>query len=274
MRGGTPAGERGTDRAHVGTVALLLGLLALVALLSGCLPPSTAGRVRPVPHGALPAPGPSPTQDPDAFTVPVDPEDVIWSDRNAVEGALVITGFRGSVKPLDPARLTASWREGCPVGPEDLRLVTVTYWTFEGTEAQGELVLHAQVADSALAVFETLHAQHFPIRSIRLVDEFGGDDDASMAADNTSAFNCRPVSGGRGWSEHAYGRAIDLNPRENPFLRGSVVLPPEGAAYVDRPEEPGVVQDAQVEAFAARGWQWGGNWSSPVDLQHFSTTGR
>ncbi|WP_263118691.1 M15 family metallopeptidase [Cellulomonas sp. RIT-PI-Y] len=236
---------------------------------------------------AVPAPSPAPSPDvtgtsgeahvtaPLVTAAPVTTSvDLVWPDLHAVEGEPVITGFRSSVAPVDAARLTSSWRPGCPVPVSDLRSVTVTHWTFEGTEATGELVLHAEVADSAVAVFAALYDQGFPIRSMRLVDEFGGSDDASMAADNTSAFNCRPVAGGTGWSEHAYGRAVDLNPRENPYLRGTVVLPPEGAPYADRPQEPGVVQDAQVAAFAAQGWRWGGAWSSPVDLQHFSTTGR
>ena len=97
-----------------------------------------------------------------------------------------------------------------------------------------------------------------------------------MAADNTSAFNCRPVAGPDRWSEHSYGRAIDLNPVENPWVRGTAVAPPAGAAFVTREPAPGVIlpDDVVVRAFAAAGWSWGGSWESPVDYQHFSTTGR
>ncbi|NTW42209.1 MAG: M15 family metallopeptidase, partial [Cellulomonadaceae bacterium] len=97
-----------------------------------------------------------------------------------------------------------------------------------------------------------------------------------MEADNTSAFNCRAITGGTAWSEHAYGRAIDLNPVENPYVVGDHVAPEAGRAYVDRPELPGVIHDGDVvvTAFAAAGWTWGGTWSSPVDYQHFSVTGR
>ena len=172
--------------------------------------------------------------------------------------------------------MAPSWRPGCPVPLEDLRYVTVSHRTFDGTTAAGELVVHADVADALVGVFAELDRNGFPIRLMRLVDDFGADDDASMAADNTSAFNCRAVTGGTGWSEHAYGRALDLNPVENPYVVGSFVAPPEGRAFLDRPDQPGVLHrgDAVVTAFARAGWLWGGDWTRPVDYQHFSTTGR
>jgi hypothetical protein len=187
--------------------------------------------------------------------------------------------FAGTIAAITPdlaARMAPSWREGCPVPLADLRYLTVTHLDMTGAVVTGEIVVHADVAESVVAVFGELFALGYPIRSMRLVDDFGGSDDASMAADNTSAFNCRPISRGTGWSEHAYGRAMDLNPRENPYVRGSLVLPPEGIPYASRPDEPGVVHadDAVVRAFAAHGWQWGGDWADPIDYQHFSTTGR
>jgi hypothetical protein len=169
-----------------------------------------------------------------------------------------------------------SWRPGCPVPLADLRYLTVTHWTFDGSTATGELVVRADLADGLAGVFEQLFAVGYPIERMNLVDDFGADDDASMAANNTSAFNCRAVTGGTGWSEHSYGRALDLNPVQNPYVRGSTVLPPAGAAYADRPEKPGVLHDGDpvVAAFAAAGWSWGGRWTGTVDYQHFSTTGR
>ncbi len=187
--------------------------------------------------------------------------------------------YAAAVTPITPelaARMHASWRPGCPVPLEDLRYVTVTHHDMAGGVATGELVVHADVAAGLVEVFRTLFDAGFPIASMRLVDDFGADDDASMAADNTSAFNCRAVTGGSSWSEHSYGRAIDVNPVENPYVRGSTVLPPAGAAFVGRPVAPGVILDGDVvvQAFAAHGWQWGGHWTSPKDYQHFSTTGR
>ena len=94
----------------------------------------------------------------------------------------------------------------------------------------------ASVTDAVLEVFRTLYDQRFPIRRMEPVDVYGGDDDASMAADNTSGFNCRPAvaDGPPHWSNHAYGLAIDVNPVENPYLLGGRVLPPAGADYLDR----------------------------------------
>ena len=122
-----------------------------------------------------------------------------------------------------------------------------------------------------------LFALRYPIRRMRLVDAFGADDHRSMDADNTSAFNCRFVAGSPGvWSEHAYGRAIDVNPIENPYVTDSGhVSPPAGAGFADRSHAKGVIHRGGpvVRAFAAIGWEWGGNWSWPKDYQHFSATG-
>ena len=230
--------------------------------------PVTVGLVLPAPRGHPPPPAetstpPAPTESPVGPTPAPGPPT-----------------FTSSISPITPAlaaRLTpTSWREGCPVPLADLRYVTVSHWTFEGTVTAGELVVHADVADDVRGVFSSLFAVRFPIRSMRLVDDFGGDDDASMAADNSSAFNCRAVTGGTAWSEHAYGRALDLNPVENPYVLDDLVLPPPGRAFLDRPDAPGVIHadDAVVRALAAAGWRWGGYWDRPVDYQHFSVSGR
>nr|WP_291888505.1 M15 family metallopeptidase [Cellulomonas sp.] len=187
--------------------------------------------------------------------------------------------FTSTISEITPdlaARMSSSWREGCPVPLADLRYVTVTHHDFAGDAVQGELVVHADSADAMVAVFHALWDAGYPIRSLRLVDDFGGSDDASMAADNTSALNCRAVTGGTRWSEHAYGRAIDVNPVENPYVLGRHVAPPAGREFADRPDAPGVIHDDDVvvQAFASVGWEWGGDWSSPIDYQHFSATGR
>lgn len=170
----------------------------------------------------------------------------------------------------------SSWHPGCPVPLADLRYVTVTYRDFAGSDQQGELVVAGSVADAVVATFHELYDDGYPIASMRLVDDFGGDDNASMSANNTSAFNCRPVTGGGGFSEHSYGTAIDLNPVQNPYLSGSLVLPEEGRQYLDRHSAPGVIEagDDVVTAFADHGFAWGGSWNGPIDYQHFSTSGR
>jgi putative cell wall-binding protein len=191
-------------------------------------------------------------------------------------------GFRGtaSALPGDVAERMhgVSWRPGCPVGLGDLALLELAHRTFEGGSAGGVMVVHRDRAHDVLGVFAALYDARFPLARVRLVDDYGADDDASMDADNTHAFNCRHVAGTTRWSEHAYGRAIDLNPVENPYVSGSgAVSPPAGSAFVDRQDaRPGMVVDPGpvVEAFAAVGWGWGGDWTSIKDYQHFSATGR
>lgn len=175
------------------------------------------------------------------------------------------------------AELGASWRPGCPVGPADLRKVWVTHYDMAGEVVWGSLVVHRNRAPDIVAVFEQLYDARFPIARMEPVDVFGASDDASMAANNTSAFNCRTVAGTNRWSEHAYGRAIDINPIENPYVSNGVADPPAGQAHVGRSAAtPGLITDgdAVVRAFASVGWGWGGNWTSIKDYQHFSTTGR
>ena len=198
--------------------------------------------------------------------------------------ALVTRGTRVTSSPMLPAYtavispvgdVSASWRPGCPVAPADLRLVTVTSIGFDGKPGTGRIVVAADVARATADVFGSLYAMRYPIARMEPVEAFGGSDDASMAADNTSAFNCRATTGGTGFSEHSYGTAIDLNPVENPYVKGSTVLPEAGRAFVERKPAPGVILagDAVVRAFADRGFSWGGDWNSLKDYQHFSVSG-
>jgi hypothetical protein len=181
--------------------------------------------------------------------------------------------FTGAVEPVTWADLRFSYRAGCPVGPAQLRTVRVAYRDFGGRARIGRLVVARRHAPSLVRVFRTLWDARFPLRSVEPVSRYRGSDDASMAADNTSGFNCRRVEGTPRWSMHALGEAVDVNPAENPYVRGSHVSPPAGRAYLDRRlVRPGmaVAGGVLVRAFAAVGWRWGGTWG---DYQHFSTTG-
>jgi D-alanyl-D-alanine carboxypeptidase len=188
---------------------------------------------------------------------------------------------RGSAEPIGPhlrQRMAGvSWHRGCPVGFNRLRLLRVRHWGFDGTVHRGRLVVHRDSVQAMLGVMHRLYALHFPIRRMRLVDAYGADDHRSMDADNTSAFNCRVVAGTDRWSEHAYGRAIDLNPVENPYTDDDgYVSPPAGAPFADRSQRaPGLIhrKGPVVAAFARAGWEWGGDWAWPKDYQHFSATG-
>lgn len=166
----------------------------------------------------------------------------------------------------------ASWRLGCPVGPDNLMHLDVAHITADGSVAQGRLTVHRDVADDVTAFFAQLYRSRVPITSMVPAAAFDGDDDAMMAANNTSAFNCRAVVGGSGWSRHAFGRAIDINPLVNPYVRGDLVLPPTGVAWVDRAiYDPGMLRDNDSFVTLVRstpGWRWGGDWSSLKDYQH------
>ena len=186
--------------------------------------------------------------------------------------------FQASIAPVTVAELGKSWHPGCPVGPSQLRNVTVSYVGFDGRAHTGTLVVRGTVAASVRAVFRTLYASRFPIRRIEPVAKYGADDHRSMAADNTSAFNCRyaQATGPKRWSAHAYGEAIDVNTIENPYVQGSYVSPPAGRAYTDRSryrKGMAVAGGVLVRAFASVGWLWGGRWSGTPDYQHFSRTG-
>lgn len=185
--------------------------------------------------------------------------------------------FRSSVVSLTAADLPSSWRPGCPLAVEDLRAIDATHWGFDGRVHDGRIVVAADAAEDVEGVLRDLFDAHYPIEKMEPIDVYGGSDEASIDADNTSAFNCRKATGGSSWSEHAYGRAVDLNPLVNPYVKGDTVLPPQSARYLDRTlEDQGVIHDGDpaVVAFESRGWVWGGTWTTLKDYQHFSRSGR
>jgi peptidoglycan LD-endopeptidase CwlK len=157
---------------------------------------------------------------------------------------------------------------------EQQKLVGVTYWGFDGKVHRGQLVVDKELEKDIAEVFELALKEKFPFRSLipvshpkfRKNDKW--DDDLSMAANNTSGFNYREVTGGTSLSKHALGRAIDINPLQNPYIKGKLTLPP-GSKY--DPDAPGTLtaDHPVTKAFLARGWEWGGNWKSLKDYQHF-----
>ncbi len=180
--------------------------------------------------------------------------------------------YRSSIENVTAAQLGSSYTpaSGC-VPPDALRAVDLTHWGYDGTVHQGRLIIASAEAERVAAIFGDLYAARFPIERVEPVDRYGADDEASMRANNTSGYNCRTIAGTTTLSNHAFGRAIDVNPLHNPYVRGEAVDPPEGAPWADRSNRrPGMIfgGDAVVAAFAARGWGWGGSWTSP-DFQHF-----
>ena len=190
--------------------------------------------------------------------------------------------FTFSARRLGPALRSrvsgSSWHPGCPVPLAELRYLRIGYRGFDRRARVGEMIVAASAVSDVRRVFARLFRARFPIRRMRLVDDYGGSDFASIEADNTSAFNCRRATGSSRFSEHAYGRAIDVNPIENPYVYpDGTTAHPASRPYLDRSRhrrgmayEGGVL----VRAFDRAGWSWGGDWSSPKDYQHFSSTGR
>ena len=150
----------------------------------------------------------------------------------------------------------------------NLVLVDVDYWSFDGREHRGQLVIHKDLAEEVKAIFADIKKARFPIEKMAPVSKYAWSDEASMEDNNSSSFNYRSVQGWRRLSVHAYGRAIDINPRLNPYVKDGVSLP-AGAVY--SPEVLGSITQygPVVEAFRKRGWKWGGSWRKLKDWQHF-----
>lgn len=170
-----------------------------------------------------------------------------------------------------------SYKEDCTVPLSDLRYVRVLYCGFDSSSHTGELVVSKSIAEDITGVFRTLYAARYPIGKMVLVDEYGGDDNASMLDNNTSAFNYRTVNGTTTLSRHSQGMAIDINPLFNPWvytLDGKDVIdPPAGSQYADRSlDNPYYIdhEDLCYRLLTDLGFEWGGDWSSSKDYQHFS----
>ncbi|WP_020671336.1 M15 family metallopeptidase [Amycolatopsis nigrescens] len=186
--------------------------------------------------------------------------------------------YSAQVQEVPPDVLARStWQPACPVPAAALRYVTMSFRGFDGRAHTGEMLLNASVAQPVTRVFERLFANGFPIEEMRVTRADELDAAPTGDGNNTGAFVCRPARGQTNWSAHAYGLAIDLNPFCNPYLKGDLVLPELASAYVDRSKvRPGMVRagDATTGAFAAIGWQWGGSWTNPKDIMHFTANGK
>jgi len=238
-------------------------VLAVLAIgLSGCHAPAASAPVTAPSPSLPPAPPPqSPSRSPSPSPSPT-----------------AAPAFAGTVTPATAADVPHTWHPGCPVGPDHLSVLRMSFWGFDNRPHTGTMVVNSLVTHDVVTVFATLYRERFPIRRMRPEDAYGGSDPDSMADDNTSGFNCRyaVASGPAHWSVHAYGEAIDVNTVENPYLFGLQVLPPAGRAYLDRSVyRPGMAVRGGllVKAFAAVGWTWGGTAFSSPDYQHFSRTG-
>ncbi|WP_258904377.1 M15 family metallopeptidase [Actinokineospora sp. UTMC 2448] len=186
--------------------------------------------------------------------------------------------YASTIAAVPPDVLARStWQPECPVAAADLRYLTMTFWGFDGRHHTGEMIVHKRVAEGVTQAFASLHAVRFPLEEMRVTTRPELDLHPTGDGNNTTAFVCRPAVNLKTWSAHASGLAIDVNPFCNPYIRGDLVLPELASSYVDRGwRRPGMLYagDEAVRAFTAIGWSWGGNWTSPVDIQHFTATGR
>ena len=198
---------------------------------------------------------------------------------NAATGASVVTGrwVTPSIALVAAEQVPYTYRLGCPIVPERLRWLRVPYYDWNGVPQTGDLVVRSVVVPAISEIFRRAFVARFPIRQMQTADVFLGQDIASMVADNTSAFNCRKVTGNPyRLSRHSYGDAIDINTVENPYVTKKKVYPRAGRAFLDRwPPQKGMItaKGPVTRAMTAMGWAWGARWTHP-DYQHFSSNGR
>ena len=279
---------------------VILALIVFALLISGCAPaaePSASVSAPTAPSAsATPVPTPTPiftpipTTPPDVTETPsVTPEptqtpktspSATPADTKADDTVTVAEGFgymklndelkqriTGMSYPADDSDIAISY--------DDLRYVKIKHYDFNGNVKDGELIVNKKLAKDVAKIFYELYQAKYPLESVRLVDDYGepGDDNLSMAANNTSAFNYRKVTGSKTLSRHSYGAAIDINPRLNPYIDGDRVAPENGTEYADRSKDfAGKIDhdDACYKIFIAHGWTWGGDWKGDKDYQHFS----
>jgi hypothetical protein len=280
-------------------LAMVVGLAFVAAGCSG--DPGGSPGPAPAPGSAVspsPAPTPAPTRIGEATAAPswlgtrvltVGPDGFAAAQETPPElrNRSIITvddlpppadgRFHSTVAAV-PADVLArsSWTGDCPVAAKDLRYVTVGFRGFDGRAHTGELLVNARVADDLVTVFGRLFAAGFPIERMRISSAAELNAPPTGDGNTTEVFACRPVRGQKSWSQHAYGMAIDVNPFHNPYDKGKIVLPELATAYCDRGRTlPGMVQPggAVVQAFAAIGWKWGGDYRTFKDYMHFSASG-
>lgn len=162
------------------------------------------------------------------------------------------------------------WTSECIIPMKKLKLLNLSHYNFDNRIEVGQMVVLGSMADSVIAIFQELFALKFPIHTIKLLDEFEGDDELSMNANNSSCFNFRKISGSDKLSLHSYGLAIDINPVQNPFIQKGKILPASGKEFLDRSNIKTGMVEPIVKVFYKYGFtEWGGNWKEPIDYHHF-----
>ncbi len=190
-------------------------------------------------------------------------------------------GFAAKVRPAPSSVIARStWRPGCPVAADQLSWVQLTFWGFDHERHTGELLVNRSVATDVVSVFHELYRDRFPIEQMTITTKAEQTAPPTGDGNDTSAFDCRPTRGSTSFSQHAYGLAVDVDPFQNPYSKGTppnrVVLPELASSYLNRSwDRPGMISPGGpvVRAFARIGWGWGGSWHSLKDRMHFSANG-
>jgi len=177
----------------------------------------------------------------------------------------------------DDVAARSSWDANCPVHIDDLAYIQMPYWGFDHQVHTGEMIVHDDYVEEVATAFERIFATQFPIEEMRVISAAERDSPTTGDHNITSAFTCRLVVGAATvWSQHAYGKAVDINPFHNPYYKGEELFPELSEAYLDRDRErAGMIDEASVvyRAFTDLGWGWGGSWTGREDWMHFSVTG-
>ena len=274
-------------------VLVAAGLVVAVVVVLGLVRPSTAPGVGPLlvdPLAGSAAPASTAASTTGPAPLPLRPDgygEVLPTPPGLVDRELptvdrlpppVSGGYESTVATLTPEQVARStWKPGCPVPPERLRYLTMSFRGFDGRAHTGDMIVRDDVAPAVVAVFGRLFATGFPIEEMRTITP--GDLDAlpTGVGNNTAAYACRTATGQTRFSAHAYGLAVDVDPFQNPLRRrDGLVIPELASAYTDRSDvRPGMLRDGDVvvRAFEGIGWTWGARFSAPIDTMHFSATG-
>ena len=231
-------------------IILLIALFVILFNISGCLPKEL-----------------SPASEEDLLESFLEDEEIEIQEEEEA-----IFAYSDLSDDIIDKIIGVSYIENDNVFLEDLSYIQVTHWGFDDKEHIGEIIVNSKVAEDIVEIFKELYEAKFPIEKIRLIDEYGADDDLSMMDNNSSSFCYREVAGSNKLSNHSYGIAIDINPVQNPYIKGNVLLPSNGEEYLDRENiRKGMITEGDpcYNAFVSRGWTWGGHWNSLKDYQHF-----
>ncbi|MCI8442182.1 MAG: M15 family metallopeptidase [Provencibacterium sp.] len=236
-------------------LCILLCALFLSLAFGACAPQSETPPKQEEPSSSQPASASQPT----AYPCKIKKEQALFkAEPLPEETRRKITGV--------------SWVENEHISLDDLSLLTIAYCGFDGEYYLGQMIAANEVAQDLTEIFKELFAEAFPIEKIQLIEAYGADDNLSMADNNSSAFCYRVIDGTDYLSNHSFGRAVDINPLQNPYVRGELVQPDASADYLDRENvRPGMIAPGGCcyNAFISRGWEWGGDWTGPIDYQHF-----